>query len=47
MKSDGLTPVTKESFFAWKERRAKKKQEALEEKMRQDELEKVMGKKKG
>ena len=25
LKSDGLTPVTKESFFAWKERRAKKK----------------------
>ena len=22
LKSDGLTPVTKESFFAWKERRA-------------------------
>jgi hypothetical protein len=21
LKSDGLTPVTKESFFAWKERR--------------------------
>jgi len=26
LKSDGLTPVTKESFFAWKERRAAKKQ---------------------
>jgi len=45
LKADDLTPVTKESFFAWKERRAKKKQEDLEEKMRQDELEKVMGKK--
>ena len=22
LKSDGLTPVTKESFFAWKKRRA-------------------------
>jgi hypothetical protein len=25
LKSDDLTPVTKESFFAWKERRAAKK----------------------
>ena len=28
--SEGLTPVTKESFFAWKEKRAKEKQAALE-----------------
>jgi hypothetical protein len=28
--SEGLTPVTKESFFAWKERRAKQKQADLE-----------------
>ena len=28
--STGLTPVTKESFFAWKERRKQKKQEELE-----------------
>ena len=26
LKADGLTPVTKESFFAWKERRKIKKQ---------------------
>lgn len=25
LKSDGLTPVTKESFFAWKARRAERK----------------------
>lgn len=25
LKSDGLTPVTKESFFAWKEKRARQK----------------------
>ena len=34
LKSDDLTPVTKESFFAWKERRKKQKQEAEEELMR-------------
>jgi hypothetical protein len=34
LKSDGLTPVTKETFFAWKERRKKRKQEELEEKMK-------------
>ena len=32
--SEGLTPVTKESFFAWKERRAKQKQEAAEEQLK-------------
>ena len=26
-----MTPVTKESFFAWKEKRAKEKQSALED----------------
>ena len=46
MKSDGLTPVTKESFFAWKERRRAKKQADLEEEMKKAELEKAMGKKK-
>ena len=29
--SEGLTPVTKESFFAWKARRAEQKQKALED----------------
>ena len=29
--SEGLTPVTKDSFFAWKERRKKEKQQALED----------------
>ena len=45
LKSDGLTPVTKESFFAWKERRKKRKQEELEEKMKQQEIDKALGKK--
>lgn len=31
LKSDDCTPVTKESFFAWKERRAAQKQKAAEE----------------
>jgi hypothetical protein len=34
LKFDDLTPVTKESFFAWKEKRAKEKQEALEDSVR-------------
>ena len=46
LKSDGLTPVTKESFFAWKERRRAKRQADLEEEMKKAELEKAMGKKK-
>ena len=37
LKSDGLTPVTKESFFAWKARRAERKQKELEEKMKEEE----------
>ena len=41
LKSDGLTPVTAETFKAWKERRKAKKQADLEEKMRQAELEKA------
>ena len=32
--SEGLTPVTKESFFAWKAKRKIEKQEALEAKMK-------------
>ena len=39
--SEGLTPVTKESFLAWKERRKKEKQEALEAKMKDAELKKA------
>lgn len=31
LKSDNLTPVTKESFLAWKERRAAEKQKKAEE----------------
>ena len=31
LKYDDLTPVTKESFMAWKEKRAKEKQAALED----------------
>ena len=34
LKYDDLTPVTKESFYAWKERRAKEKQDKLEEDVR-------------
>ena len=35
--SDGLTPVTKESFLAWKERKAKRKQDELEAKIAAEE----------
>jgi len=31
LKADGLTPVTKESFFAWKDRRKLQKQQAAEQ----------------
>ena len=34
LKADDLTPVTKESFFAWKEKRKIAKQAALEEEMK-------------
>jgi hypothetical protein len=34
LKYDDLTPVTKESFFAWKEKRAKEKQEKLIEEVK-------------
>lgn len=37
LKYDDLTPVTKESFFAWKARKAEKKQKELEEKMKAEE----------
>ena len=39
--SEGLTPVTKESFLAWKEKRKREKQEALEAKMKDAEMKKV------
>lgn len=39
--SEGLTPVTKESFFAWKDRRKARKQKELEDRMREEELKKV------
>lgn len=45
LKSDGLTPVTKETFFAWKERRKARKQADLEEKLKQQEMDKALGKK--
>lgn len=37
LSSEGLTPVTKESFFAWKARRAERKQKELEDKMKEEE----------
>jgi len=45
--SEGLTPVTKESFFAWKAKRAELKQKALEDQMKAEEESKVKGKAKG
>ena len=33
--SEGLTPVTKESFFEWKKRRAEQKQAEIEKKMKE------------
>ena len=41
--SEGLTPVTKESFFAWKARRAEQKQKALEDQMKADEIKAAQG----
>jgi hypothetical protein len=46
LKSDGLTPVTAESFAAWKERRNARKQKELEDKMA-EEAAKAKGGKKG
>lgn len=42
--SEGLTPVTLESFMAWKQRKAERKQKELEEKLKAEEA-KVSGKK--
>ena len=42
--SEGLTPVTKESFLAWKERRKQKKQDDLEKEMKAAEDAKAKGK---
>lgn len=39
--SEGLTPVTKETFAAWKEKRKREKQEALEAKMKDVEMKKA------
>lgn len=36
MSSDGLHPVTKESFFEWKRLKAEKKQKELEDKMKEE-----------
>lgn len=41
--SEGLTPVTKESFFAWKARRAEQKQKALEDQMKETEIKAAQG----
>lgn len=35
--SEGLTPVTKETFFEWKRQKAEKKQKELEEKMKEEQ----------
>ena len=39
-----MTPVTKESFFAWKARRAERKQKELEETLKKAETDKAMKK---
>ena len=41
--SEGLTPVTKESFFAWKVRRAEQKQKALEDQMSSEAIKAAVG----
>ena len=41
LKSDNLTPVTKESFFAWKERRKIEKQKAAEEELKKAQEDKA------
>jgi hypothetical protein len=40
-----LTPVTKESFFAWKARRAEQKQKLLEDQLKEQEEQAAKGKK--
>ena len=44
LKADGLTPVTKDTFAAWKERRARERQAALEESVKKAEEDKAMKK---
>lgn len=44
LKSDGLTPVTAESFAAWKVRRDQKKQEDLEKRMAEEAKKNKKGK---
>lgn len=36
LNTDDLTPVTKDTFFAWKKRKAEEKQRELEEKMKEE-----------
>lgn len=35
--SEGLTPITKESFFAWKAKRAAQRQKEIEDKVKSQE----------
>lgn len=44
LKADGLTPVTKDTFAAWKERRAKEKQALLEDQVKKAEEDKALKK---
>lgn len=44
LRSDGLTPVTKESFFAWKERRKAAKQQAAEDELKAAQEDKALKK---
>ena len=44
LRSDDLTPVTKESFFAWKERRKKQKQDVVEEELKKAQEDKAFKK---
>jgi hypothetical protein len=41
--SEGLTPVTKDSFFAWKARRAEQKQKLLEDQLKEQEEQAAKG----
>jgi hypothetical protein len=43
LSSEGLTPVTKDSFEAWKKRRAEQKQKDLENKMKEEEIKAAQG----
>lgn len=43
LSSEGLTPVTKDSFFEWKARRKEQKQKALEDQMKSEEMKAAQG----